>query len=90
MDPLGLLEYPALDRLANASDGKQLIHLLRLDLHADQQRGCLFREGVEHLLNKERVNVRDVRKLIDAQEVEAGVVGKLAVQCLAVSGLVEP
>ena len=66
MDPLGLLKYPALDRLADASDGKQLIHLLRLDLHADQQRGCFLREGVEHLLNKEWVNVRDVRELIDA------------------------
>ena len=47
-------------------------------------------EGIEHLLHKKWIHLRDIREFIDAEQVESLIVHELAVQRLPICVPVEP
>ena len=57
MKPLCLLKDPSFYGLSYARYREQLLHLLRLALHAEEDGMTSLGERVEHLLHKERVHL---------------------------------
>ena len=84
MKPLCPLKNPSFYGLAYAGYREQLLDLLRLALHAEENGMPPLGEGIEHLLYKKWIHLRDIREFVDAQQVESRIVQELAVQRLSI------